>query len=115
MRLAGAVEVLGLLLACPPLLNPSYCLLHLCTTSTFSPYQPAGIAPDVSYVVQGSPADRVFGAFSSLGAIFLLFGLTVLLEIQVRAEAGGWVGCPAACWPACMLARLGLWLVCGHL
>ncbi|KAL4421336.1 hypothetical protein ABPG75_010627 [Micractinium tetrahymenae] len=41
-----------------------------------------GRAPDVSYAVQGSPADVAFSAFSSLGAIFLLFGLTVLLEIQ---------------------------------
>lgn len=40
--------------------------------------------PDVSYALQGSPADVAFNAFSSLGAIFLLFGLTVLLEIQVR-------------------------------
>ncbi|KAL4424863.1 hypothetical protein ABPG77_011113 [Micractinium sp. CCAP 211/92] len=63
-----------------------------------------GRAPDVSYALQGSPADVAFNAFSSLGAVFLLFGLTVLLEIQstlrpvhgsavppmVRATVGGY-------------------------
>ena len=43
----------------------------------------AGRDPGVSYAVEGSPADVAFGAFTSLGAVFLLFGLTVLLEIQV--------------------------------
>lgn len=42
----------------------------------------------MTYAVQGSAADRAFGAFTSLGAIYLLFGLTVLLEIQVRWGSG---------------------------
>lgn len=54
---------------------------------TFHAPRHAGRAPDVSYAVQGTAADRMFGAFTSLGAIYLLFGLTVLLEIQVGAAA----------------------------
>lgn len=55
--------------------------------STLHAPRHAGRAPDVSYAVQGSAADRVFGAFTSLGAVYLLFGLTVLLDIQVGATA----------------------------
>lgn len=67
--------------ACDQGMLPAYCLR--CA---------AGRAPDVSYAVQGSPADRVFGAFTSLGAIYLLFGLTVLLEIQVGWLQPAWLG-----------------------
>jgi len=52
------------------------------------PFPGAGRASDVSYAVLGTPADEAFGAFTSLGGIYLLFGLTVLLEIQVIS----WVG-----------------------
>ena len=43
----------------------------------------------MSYAVQGSAADVAFGAFNSLGQIFLLFGLTVLLEIQASKALAG--------------------------
>ncbi|PSC77053.1 Lysine histidine transporter 1 [Micractinium conductrix] len=61
--------------------------LGAATTLGFSALATAGAAahgrdPGVSYAVEGSPADVAFGAFTSLGAVFLLFGLTVLLEIQ---------------------------------
>eukprot|EP00887_Chlorella_sp_A99_P002263 scaffold10.g2263.t1 len=63
-----------------------------------------GQGDGASHAVEGSATARAFGAFSSLGGIFLLFGLTVLLEIQstlapaptsavppmVRATVGGY-------------------------
>lgn len=79
------------LLACASL-APRPCQLvftHLLTTGCqlckLLDIAHAGRSADVSYVVEGSQAHVVFGAFSSLGAIFLLFGLTVLLEIQASA------------------------------
>lgn len=49
-----------------------------------------GREPDVSYTPQGSAGEVTFEAFSSLGAVYLVFGLTILLEIQstLAPEAG---------------------------
>lgn len=79
----------------------------------WAPHPAPGRQAGVSYAVPGSPAGRVFGAFSALGGVYLLFGLTVLLDIQVGGGAVCMLVCslllkcvptcrPAAALPACL-------------
>ena len=46
------------------------------------PFLGAGKDSSTNYAVQGVSVNAVFSGFTSLWAIFLLSGLTVLLEIQ---------------------------------
>ncbi|GAB4814066.1 hypothetical protein N2152v2_001112 [Parachlorella kessleri] len=66
----------------------------------------AGRGPDVVYSVQGSPADKAFNAFTSLGAITLLYGNILLVETQSTLKAA-----PSAVPPMVRSVLLGYTIV----